>query len=1106
MIIPTLALKKISKVTSFAILATFMTVISNAVPAHATAPATVCFDGSANSYLSRPAGMTNLPTTGAYTLEAWVKPADTRIKGGIVGWGRGASNSANAFALTNNYVYNWWYGNDLKADALPAHQLAIGSWYHIAVQWDGTTRTIYKNGVLIKSAAASGLNVADLDGGTSTFKVGGFRGELFKGCINNLRIVRDQIVYTGNFTPAGPLEATQSGDSSTINAIPSGHTVLLLNDPTDYTRDGSGVGNHLTGVGVTAGTDVPVVLPSQTLTFGNFGTANINSGSITLGTTPGFEGATSNRGLAITYSASSGSSTYCSVTSAGVVTVKAIGTCVVQADNPGNSSYAAATQITKNLVITAAVPDAPSITSVSAGDTSTILSWKPNRNGGAAITTETITVNDVTASTTTYITLTSGSTFITGTFPGDAVTAMTYKIRGLTNGHEYTFAVTARNSAGASQPSTTSSSVTPQGAPNAVTDLRASAGDQNVVLNWTKPSNLGGGSFTSYTIFQKLHSAGAFPGTPVITDSSSVNTQTATITGLTNGTAYDFKIVVNASGGSGTADSYTAYTNLIPASVPDAPILTIGYATDTTADVTWFGRSSNGSPITGYTVSVTKNGASTSCTGGNTSTSSGSSCTVTGVPGDAFIATASAQNLIGSSTTTTSVTYTMVGTIDTPTAVTGAPGNGSITLTFTQNTNGDIVDDYEYSIDSGTTFISTGRNSSPLVISGLTNGTDYTIIIRGIGRVNGTSPASTPITVTPAVPAPAPAPSRPAPVVVVETKTVEPRKITKETKSTDSPVVDGGIKAITDPKSVDSYFTIPTTKEPTPVIKPISIENIKVISVNTSVNTQGVATTSDKPAVVPISLKDPIVTDEAAKTLSAKVIVSSSASDLTITAVNGFTGVVIVPVVATIDGVQTTVLNRVVVSPVLPIAEGFAPVDIGKSSISWGASTSQVVTYEVAVNGKIACTTPSTTCPLPALIGPKTKVTVNAIGNDQTQSGPQVIPYVAKAPIPALKVNFPLGSAVLTAPQKKEIAAIAKVINTQGFTRLVVNGFTDSTGSPALNAALSKARAQSVVAYMQTLLPKVAVKAGANGPANPIADNASVDGRAQNRRTEIATW
>ena len=70
----------------------------------------------------------------------------------------------------------------------------------------------------------------------------------------------------------------------------------------------------------------------------------------------------------------------------------------------------------------------------------------------------------------------------------------------------------------------------------------------------------------------------------------------------------------------------------------------------------------------------------------------------------------------------------------------------------------------------------------------------------------------------------------------------------------------------------------------------------------------------------------------------------------------------------------------------------------------------------------------------------------------------------------------------------------------------MVNGFTDSTGSPALNAALSKARAQSVVAYMQTLLPKVAVKAGANGAANPIADNASVDGRAQNRRTEIATW
>jgi outer membrane protein OmpA-like peptidoglycan-associated protein len=577
--------------------------------------------------------------------------------------------------------------------------------------------------------------------------------------------------------------------------------------------------------------------------------------------------------------------------------------------------------------------------------------------------------------------------------------------------------------------------------------------------------------------------------------------------------------LVTATGGSGAAADYSAFTNLIPASVPVAPTVSITDGSDSiTAKVIWVGGSGNGSPITGYNVSVTKNGSSTSCTGGNTSASAGSECEVTGVGGDVFVARVSAQNLVGYSETTTSSTYALIGTVDTPTAVTGTPGNGTATISFTQNANGDTVDDYEYSLDGGVTFISLGDNSSPVVISGLTNGTTYSIVIRGIGRTNGAGPESATITVTPAVPPapPAPAPSSdpdPVPVVVKVEEKPKPTipVITKETKSTESPVVAIGVDAIKDSKKFDSYFATPTTPATgttptTPVVTPITAANIVVVSPNTSVNSQAVKTTSDKPVNVPITLTAPIITDEVAKALSTKVIIESSASNLKITAVDGFTGIVIVPVVATVNGVQTTVLNRVVVSPVLPEAKGFAPVDIGKSSIAWQASTSQVVSYEVAVNGKVACTTTTTSCPLPALIGPKTKVTVNAIGNDETTSGPQVIPYTAVKPIPALKVNFTTGSAVLTAGQKREIAAIAKVINTQGFTRLVVNGFTDATGSPALNAALSKARAASVVTYMKTLLPEVAVKAGANGPAKPVASNKTDNGRAQNRRTEIATW
>jgi outer membrane protein OmpA-like peptidoglycan-associated protein len=307
-------------------------------------------------------------------------------------------------------------------------------------------------------------------------------------------------------------------------------------------------------------------------------------------------------------------------------------------------------------------------------------------------------------------------------------------------------------------------------------------------------------------------------------------------------------------------------------------------------------------------------------------------------------------------------------------------------------------------------------------------------------------------------------------------------------------------------KDVDQYFKSPTTISNQPTGTTITTSNIQSINSTTAVNTQVVTTTSNKQAVVTISLTAPIITDQAVAALATKITVVSTQTGLTVTPVAGFTGVLVVPVIATVNGVQTTVLNKVVVNPVAPAPQGFAPTDIGKSSVAWTASASQVTSYQVAINGKAAGTTTASTIALPSLIGPKSKVTVTAIGNDQTASTPIVIPYVAKAPIPALKVNFISGSAVLTPAQKADISSIAKVIDTQGFTRLVVNGFTDAVGSPAANAVLSQARAQAVVAYMKTILPKVAVKAGANGSANPVADNTTPAGQAQNRRTEIATW
>jgi outer membrane protein OmpA-like peptidoglycan-associated protein len=69
---------------------------------------------------------------------------------------------------------------------------------------------------------------------------------------------------------------------------------------------------------------------------------------------------------------------------------------------------------------------------------------------------------------------------------------------------------------------------------------------------------------------------------------------------------------------------------------------------------------------------------------------------------------------------------------------------------------------------------------------------------------------------------------------------------------------------------------------------------------------------------------------------------------------------------------------------------------------------------------------------------------------------------------------------------------------------MVVYGFTDNVGAIDMNMDLSQKRAQSVRDYLASKgIPSDLIKAEGKGPASPIAENTSVEGRAQNRRVEI---
>lgn len=109
-------------------------------------------------------------------------------------------------------------------------------------------------------------------------------------------------------------------------------------------------------------------------------------------------------------------------------------------------------------------------------------------------------------------------------------------------------------------------------------------------------------------------------------------------------------------------------------------------------------------------------------------------------------------------------------------------------------------------------------------------------------------------------------------------------------------------------------------------------------------------------------------------------------------------------------------------------------------------------------------------------------------------------------PQTVLAVNFKTGSSLLSKDSKAQLDEVAtKALNSKGYV-LEVTGFADSTGSVARNRALSQRRADTVIRYLienhNIPLRRIVTPYG-YGESNPVAENASRDGRAQNRRVEV---
>ncbi|MEU7617492.1 fibronectin type III domain-containing protein [Micromonospora rifamycinica] len=181
----------------------------------------------------------------------------------------------------------------------------------------------------------------------------------------------------------------------------------------------------------------------------------------------------------------------------------------------------------------AAAPAAPAAPTATAGITSATVSWTAPASNGSPITGYVVTPirNGVAQATQSFDASTTSRT-----------------LTGLTAGASYTFQVAAVNAFGTGANSPASAAVVPYAVPSAPTITAVSAASNSATLSWTAPAS-NGSAITSYVVTPYLggvaQAAQTFPSTPT----------TQTVSGLTAGATYTFRVAATNAAGTGPASA-----------------------------------------------------------------------------------------------------------------------------------------------------------------------------------------------------------------------------------------------------------------------------------------------------------------------------------------------------------------------------------------------------------------------------------------------------------------------------------------------------------------------------------------------------------------------
>jgi titin len=386
-------------------------------------------------------------------------------------------------------------------------------------------------------------------------------------------------------------------------------------------------------------------------------------------------------------------------------------------------------------VVPFAGPTAPSSVTAVANDGAVSLSWSAAGDNGSPVIGYAIEVT------------TDGTTWSTVATTANPLT--TYVVTGLTNGSSYTFRVAGLNAAGVGA-TTSSASVSPSRTPNAPTSLAVTPANGGAALAWVAPVTTGGSVITGYRIEQSSDNGATWSVT--VSDTMSTST-TSTVSGLTNGTSYLFRVrAINANG----VGAASTPASVIPAGLPGAPTALNTTPGDGSVVLTFTAPvNDGGNPIVGYRVETSTDGVNFSVAVPNSNTVV-PAVAVTGLTnGTTYSFRVSAVNTIGHGAASTTVQSTPATVPNAPVVTATVSGNAQVTVTWNAPTSNGGSAVSSYAVDRSTDGInwvpaaSVSASTTSSTITGLANGTMYLFRVSASNGV-GASVSSTPVAGLPA--------------------------------------------------------------------------------------------------------------------------------------------------------------------------------------------------------------------------------------------------------------------------------------------------------------------------------------------------------------------